>query len=199
MREDHEDDQDWQSPTRLGKRKTSRRMARSPDEKPSRETANYGTGCRFDSSLGMLTKKFLNLIEKAEDGILDLNQAAEELQVQKRRIYDITNVLEGVGLIEKKSKNNILWKPMVMEPAVLPGPDADAQQEMLDALNQQTAMLRDQEGALDAQIASVMDALRGMTEHPANKPYLFVTDEDITGLPCFAHGLTMSLIGLNCC
>lgn len=33
------------------------------------------------------------------------------VQVQKRRIYDITNVLEGVGLIEKKSKNNIIWKP----------------------------------------------------------------------------------------
>lgn len=32
------------------------------------------------------------------------------IQVQKRRIYDITNVLEGVGLIEKKSKNNIRWK-----------------------------------------------------------------------------------------
>jgi|TARA_B100001142_G_scaffold242982_1_gene242128 sugar-specific transcriptional regulator TrmB len=30
--------------------------------------------------------------------------------VQKRRIYDITNVLEGIGLIEKKSKNNIRWK-----------------------------------------------------------------------------------------
>ena len=32
------------------------------------------------------------------------------LQVQKRRIYDITNVLEGIGLIEKKLKNNIRWK-----------------------------------------------------------------------------------------
>lgn len=31
-------------------------------------------------------------------------------QVQKRRIYDITNVLEGIGLIEKKLKNNIQWK-----------------------------------------------------------------------------------------
>ena len=29
---------------------------------------------------------------------------------QKRRIYDITNVLEGIGLIEKKSKNSIVWK-----------------------------------------------------------------------------------------
>lgn len=29
---------------------------------------------------------------------------------QKRRIYDITNVLEGVGLIEKKNKNIIQWR-----------------------------------------------------------------------------------------
>ena len=39
--------------------------------------------------------------------MLDLNQAATALGVQKRRIYDITNVLEGIGLIEKRSKNNI--------------------------------------------------------------------------------------------
>jgi transcription factor E2F3 len=30
--------------------------------------------------------------------------------VQKRRIYDITNVLEGIGLIEKTIKNKIRWK-----------------------------------------------------------------------------------------
>lgn len=29
---------------------------------------------------------------------------------QKRRIYDITNVLEGIGLIEKETKNTIKWK-----------------------------------------------------------------------------------------
>ena len=38
-------------------------------------------------------------------------QAADTLAVrQKRRIYDITNVLEGIGLIEKKSKNSIQWR-----------------------------------------------------------------------------------------
>jgi len=42
--------------------------------------------------------------------VLDLNKAAKELGVQKRRIYDITNVLEGIGLLDKKSKNNIQWR-----------------------------------------------------------------------------------------
>jgi hypothetical protein len=30
-------------------------------------------------------------------------------QVQKRRIYDITNVLEGVGLLRKQGKNLVQW------------------------------------------------------------------------------------------
>lgn len=39
-----------------------------------------------------------------------LAQAADMLDVkQKRRIYDITNVLEGIGLIEKETKNTIRW------------------------------------------------------------------------------------------
>jgi len=40
---------------------------------------------------------------------IDLNNAATQLGVQKRRIYDITNVLEGINLIEKKSKNMVAW------------------------------------------------------------------------------------------
>jgi hypothetical protein len=33
----------------------------------------------------------------------------KELGVKKRRIYDITNVLQGIGYIEKKGKNEIIW------------------------------------------------------------------------------------------
>jgi hypothetical protein len=31
------------------------------------------------------------------------------LNVQKRRIYDITNVLEGINLIERFKKNHVRW------------------------------------------------------------------------------------------
>ena len=80
---------------------------------------------RFDSSLGMLTRKFVDLLKNAPDGNLDLNDAAAQLNVQKRRIYDITNVLEGIGLIEKKSKNNIHWR--FVELAGPAGPPAPRQ------------------------------------------------------------------------
>uniref|UniRef100_A0A8B9NN84 E2F transcription factor 2 n=1 Tax=Accipiter nisus TaxID=211598 RepID=A0A8B9NN84_9AVES len=66
-----------------------------------------GEKTRYDTSLGLLTKKFIRLLSESPDGVVDLNRAAEVLEVQKRRIYDITNVLEGIQLISKKSKNNI--------------------------------------------------------------------------------------------
>ena len=33
----------------------------------------------------------------------------KNLGVKKRRIYDITNVLQGIGYIEKQGKNEIIW------------------------------------------------------------------------------------------
>ena len=63
---------------------------------------------RVDSSLSALTRRFVTLIPQG--GALDLNSAARSLAVQKRRIYDITNVLEGIGVLTKKSKNQIQWR-----------------------------------------------------------------------------------------
>lgn len=70
----------------------------------------YSEGTRYDTSLGLLTKKFVDLLQNSSNGVVDLNVASSTLNVQKRRIYDITNVLEGIGILEKKSKNNIQWK-----------------------------------------------------------------------------------------
>lgn len=68
-----------------------------------------GEKSRYETSLNLTTKRFLELLSRSADGVVDLNWAAEVLKVQKRRIYDITNVLEGIHLIAKKSKNHIQW------------------------------------------------------------------------------------------
>ncbi|XP_014354808.1 transcription factor E2F4 [Papilio machaon] len=82
----------------------------TPYSRPSSSMKKYTERSRFDTSLGLLTKKFVALLKSSPNGVLDLNIAAEQLSVQKRRIYDITNVLEGIGILEKRSKNNIQWK-----------------------------------------------------------------------------------------
>lgn len=48
-------------------------------------------GCRFDSSLGLLTKKFVKLVEEAPGGVLDLNKAAESLLVRLRSSSQFLN------------------------------------------------------------------------------------------------------------
>ncbi|MEW5302885.1 MAG: hypothetical protein WDW36_005625 [Sanguina aurantia] len=145
--------------------------------------ATLPASCRYDSSLGMLTKKFLGLIGESLDNVVEINKASDVLRTSKRRMYDITNVLEGVGLMEKKSKNNFRWKGNSTNGAgsgLEPGSEHEAAQVQADI-----ASLQDQERSLDEQIASLAEALRAMTEHSANTEHLYVTDDDITALPCF--------------
>lgn len=64
---------------------------------------------RKENGLVELTKKFILLLVEAHEKCLDLNKAMVLLDVQKRRIYDITNVLEGINLIERYKKNHVRW------------------------------------------------------------------------------------------
>ncbi|KAB5519669.1 hypothetical protein DKX38_023988 [Salix brachista] len=153
--------------------------------------------CRYDSSLGLLTKRFVDLFKNADDGILDLNNAAETLEVQKRRIYDITNVLEGIGLIEKTLKNRIRWKGIdASRPRQVEG-DATLSQAEIEKLTME-------EHKLDDQIREMQERLRDMSEDENNQKWLFVTEEDIKSLPCFLnetliaikapHGTTLEVL-----
>ncbi|CAJ1072714.1 LOW QUALITY PROTEIN: transcription factor E2F5-like [Xyrichtys novacula] len=112
------------------------------------------TPSRHEKSLGLLTMKFVSLLQEAKDGVLDLKVAADSLAVrQKRRIYDITNVLEGVGLIEKKNKNIIQWR----------GENSSSQtKEVLDQvkiLKAQISELEAQEKELDNQKAKLQESI----------------------------------------
>uniref|UniRef100_A0A672PVG1 Transcription factor E2F2-like n=1 Tax=Sinocyclocheilus grahami TaxID=75366 RepID=A0A672PVG1_SINGR len=128
--------------------------ARAPSPKTPKSP---GERTRYDTSLGLLTKKFVGLLSESADGVLDLNWATEVLEVQKRRIYDITNVLEGVQLIRKKSKNNIQW----LVSGVFEGSSCNS--EKTSALKKELSELDRQEKALDDLIQSSSTWLRYVT------------------------------------
>ncbi|KAK2191366.1 hypothetical protein NP493_53g04029 [Ridgeia piscesae] len=129
---------------------------------------------RHEKSLGLLTTKFVSLLQEAKDGVLDLKVAADTLAVrQKRRIYDITNVLEGIGLIEKKSKNSIQWK------GAGPGCNSLEISERLLQLKDEIEHLDRRERELDQHKSWVQQSIKNVTDDIGNHQLAYVTHEDI--------------------
>jgi hypothetical protein len=149
----------------------------------------------------------MQLLEDAPSNSLDLNLAAEELKVHKRRIYDITNVLEGIGLIEKPSKNQVALiktttittsttgtegqpsqkepspaiqapPPLVVVEAPLT-PQSMADQAMCDKIQQDINTLKELEQALDSATQPVFSSLQSIATHPLNSERLYLTLKDL--------------------
>ncbi|XP_074523194.1 transcription factor E2F5-like [Halichoeres trimaculatus] len=82
----------------------------SPDEDTTFTEPNviYQRSLR---SLRLTATRFVKMLQEAEGCELDIKDAFCLLDIaKKRRLYDITNVLEGVGLLEKTSKSRLKWK-----------------------------------------------------------------------------------------
>lgn len=127
-------------------------------------------------SLHVLTTKFVRLLQEAEDGVMDIKSAAKILAVgQKRRIYDITNVLEGVGLIVKMSRNTIKWM------GTLAGEFTQELTSKVKELKSELEDLEEKEYMLDQQKFWVEQSIRNMTDDCRNLTY--VNHEDICN--CF--------------
>lgn len=135
---------------------------------------------RYDTSLSLLTKKFIHLVESSQDGVVDLNIASEKLEVQKRRIYDITNVLEGIGILEKKSKNNIQWKG-----GLLPNNRND-----IANLRREVADLEAKENTLDRLIHGADKNLRELC---ADRQYAYVTYHDLRSVSMYKDQVIMAV------
>ncbi|NWR62397.1 E2F1 factor, partial [Bucorvus abyssinicus] len=140
-------------------------VGRGKARNPAKGAKSPGEKSRYETSLNLTTKRFLELLSQSPDGVVDLNWAAEVLKVQKRRIYDITNVLEGIQLITKKSKNNIQW---LGNQATVGAP---GQHRLLE---KELRELQVAERQLDDLIQMCTVQLRLLTEDPANQQYPLV-------------------------
>ncbi|NWX24779.1 E2F4 factor, partial [Aegotheles bennettii] len=105
--------------------------------------------------------------------------AADTLAVrQKRRIYDITNVLEGIGLIEKKSKNSIQWK------GVGPGCNTREIAHKLIELKADIEDLEQREQELEQQKMWVQQSIKNVTEDVQNSRYPLCEPITLTVCAC---------------
>jgi transcription factor E2F3 len=121
-----------------------------------------------ENTLSLLTKRFIRLIKSKENFILDINEATVELGVQKRRIYDITNVLEGIGYIEKLHKNKMRWIGGTM--------DIEMTKEIAD-LDEHIQAFAERNKQLDEDIFLISQKLMHETE---DKKYLnYLVEDDL--------------------
>ncbi|EDQ88967.1 uncharacterized protein MONBRDRAFT_8506 [Monosiga brevicollis MX1] len=153
---------------------TPHQPAATPSTTTSRDRAP-----RSEKSLHLLTTRFIDLLQNTPGGSLDLKDAAEKLDMrQKRRIYDITNVLEGVGLVEKTNKNVVRWRH---------DPSSDS-----SSSNAQTRAVQEEIASLDAEIQS-LERLTHVMQDRLRNAVDEVEDPKLKALPyrdiCKAKGL----------
>lgn len=60
-------------------------------------------------TLVSLTKGFISMLACSNGGEIDLVEAETTLGASKRRLYDVANVLAGVGLVERCGKSKVRW------------------------------------------------------------------------------------------
>ncbi|OMO96722.1 hypothetical protein CCACVL1_04811 [Corchorus capsularis] len=66
--------------------------------------------CRKEKSLGLLCSNFRALYDNGGVQTIGLDDAASKLGVERRRIYDVVNILESIGVVARKGKNQYSWK-----------------------------------------------------------------------------------------
>jgi hypothetical protein len=176
---------------------------------PSRFSSSQG-----ESSLSSLTEKFIHLLDEYSSphsgGELDLNIAVQELGVQKRRLYDITNVLEGVGLI-KKDRNQVAWADRSNLPTrkvrkVDDGVKSSHESAAIAALQSEIEDIKGHGEYIDNCVENLSDIVREYTkcrkESPAAgtekdaKPaesHLFVTKREIAALQAYHNDTVIAI------
>lgn len=206
------------TPSTLGSTPDSSSFYRtSPTDSERLGTPSSLGQSRYDSSLGLLTKKFLQILRSAPSCSVDLNQAVKDLGVQKRRIYDITNVLEGIGLLKKEGKNHVAWNNHSSVGLSRSGSESHASDKPEEAdsdaqtkdLQCQIAMAEKEEEELDKFLKIVHDRSIEISSKTPLGPkqfgsqqqqYMYIRYSDITGLDMYGDDTIIGIkapIGTN--
>ena len=136
-----------------------------------------------ENSLGQLTKNFINYIKTTGKKSININDLVNELSVKKRRIYDITNVLQGIGFLQKSGKNEIIWTKTINNKSKSKKKSSNTKK--VNQSNKQKSnieILEQEKFELDIEINSFKDEFNSIAKKEEFPKYGYVTMDDLKEL-----------------
>ncbi|XP_034534484.1 transcription factor E2F3 isoform X3 [Notolabrus celidotus] len=124
--------------------------------------------------------RFLELLQSLPGSMLDIRKVCTMLQTCKRRISDISSVLEGVNLVEKM-RNRVRW---------IGGSDCSSPLALL-TLRTEIEDLKVMEEKLNSLIKTCSQQLFDMTDDREDAALAYVTLQDISSLEAFREQTLM--------
>jgi len=152
------------------------------------EGENAHSSRRDENSLHVLTRKFLLLLKDSPNSHINMAHAAELLNVSKRRVYDITNVLEGLGLMTKWSVNSVKWIGGNIDDVVKEEGDHDGETDP-NLLFERNSI----QAEIDKDIKRLNQEIADLANESDNIDNAFVTYEDLQSLKIFKNKLVFAL------
>jgi len=107
--------------TKATKSTTKATKSATKQTKSKAKKSNVAIYDRAEKSLGNLAKAFMDvfadkpiapvdpLADAPEGSTLSIDDVSDALQVERRRIYDIINILESVQIVTRSAKNTYRW------------------------------------------------------------------------------------------
>ncbi|TKS76173.1 Transcription factor E2F6 [Collichthys lucidus] len=126
------------------------------------------TDTKQEVSMHVLVKRFLEMMLTAPDGLLDVRQVVASLQTHRRRLNDVTNVLQGINLIENTAAHIFKWTGQSRISSFLWKNEQMFQRELDN--------MKLVEDTLDGLIKSCAQQLFDVTDDAENAAYPFTSD-----------------------
>ncbi|XP_013881935.1 transcription factor E2F3 [Austrofundulus limnaeus] len=126
-----------------------------------------------DTPLSLLTRGFLELLMASGEGVVDIEEAAKNLQTLTCRVLNIIGVLRGLGLVQREPGNRVKWIGGPIYNFLFRNP-----LRFLVVLEK----LQQVENELDQLIKMCSEQLFSLTEDPQNAASAYVSCEDIVRL-----------------
>lgn len=152
---------------------------------------------RTENSLFVLTKRFFKYLKEIHPQLIDTNDLAHFLGVSKRRVYDITNILEGLGLLRKRIVNSLEWIGGDFSNFMTDNEFDENENNVLNAEDVSNSSYLDQLGKeekeLDQKIFNINNKIQNMLQLDSSIKNAYVTHKDLLNLPSLKNKLVFAV------